>query len=59
MEVRVPNSDIAKFGTENWRVTELCQYIDRRPNKIPEKTLEQKINNHKNDLLKMFGEQEN
>ena len=42
-EVRVRNSDIAKFGTRAERETELTQYIERRPKKINEKTLEQKI----------------
>ena len=50
-EVRVRNSDIAKFGTKHDRNTELGQYVDRRPTKIHDKkTLEQKINNHKHDL---------
>ena len=42
-EVRVRNSDIAKFAMQNKRNTELSQYIDRRPKKVQEKTLEQKI----------------
>ena len=48
-EVRVRNSDIAKFGTKNERDTELGQYIDRRPKKISEKTLDQKITNHRSE----------
>ena len=36
-EVRVRNSDIAKFGTKNEPDTELGQYIERRPKKISEK----------------------
>ena len=32
-EVRVRNSDIAKFGTRAERETELAQYIERRPKK--------------------------
>ena len=51
-EVRVRNSDIAKFGTRIERVTELAQYIERRPKKINEKTLEQKIQQHKGDLFR-------
>ena len=42
-EVRVRNSDIAKFGTRAERDTDLSQYIERRPKKINEKTIEQKI----------------
>ena len=49
-EVRVRNSDIAKFGTKAERDTELTQYIERRPKKIYEKTIEQKINKHRRDL---------
>ena len=48
-EVRVRNSDIAKFGTRAERETELAQYIERRPKKINEKTLEQKIQQHKRE----------
>ena len=51
-EVRVRNSDIAKFGTRAERETELTQYIERRPKKINEKTLEQKIQKHKRDLIR-------
>ena len=51
-EVRVRNSDIAKFGTWAERETELTQYIERRPKKINEKTLEQKIQQHKQDLFR-------
>ena len=51
-EVRVRNSDIAKFGTRAERETELAQYIERRPKKINEKTLEQKIQQHKRDLFR-------
>ena len=51
-EVRVRNSDIAKFGTRAERETELTQYIERRPKKINEKTLEQKIQQHKQDLFR-------
>ena len=47
----VRNSNIAKFGTQNERETELGQNIDRRLKKVEEKKLEQKIINHKNDLL--------
>ena len=51
-EVRVRNSDIAKFGTRAERETDLAQYIERRPKKINEKTLEQKIQQHKRDLFR-------
>ena len=51
-EVRVRNSDIAKFGTRAERETELTQYIERRPKKINEKILEQKIQKHKRDLIR-------
>ena len=51
-EVRVRNSDIAKFGTRAERETKLIEYIDRRPQKITEKTLEQKIQLHKKDLIR-------
>ena len=36
-EVRVRNSDIAKFGTRIERDTDLGQYIDRRPRKYKRK----------------------
>ena len=51
-EVRVRNSDIAKFGTRAERYTDLTQYIERRPKKISEKTIEQKIHKHKRDLIR-------
>ena len=51
-EVRVRNSDIAKFGTRAERDTDLTQYIERRPKKISEKTFEQKIHKHKGDLIR-------
>ena len=51
-EVRVRNSDIAEFGTKNERDTELGQYIELRPKKISEKTLEQKTTNHRRDLIR-------
>ena len=51
-EVRVRNSDIAKFGTRAERETDLVQYIERRPKKINEKILEQKIQQHKRDLFR-------
>ena len=51
-EVRVRNSDIAKFGARAERETKLIEYIDRRPQKITEKTLEQKIQLHKKDLIR-------
>ena len=51
-ELRVRNSDIAKFGTRAEGETEITQYIERRPKKINEKTLEQKIQKHKRDLIR-------
>ena len=51
-EVRVRNSDISKFGTRAERDTDLIQYIDRRPKKINEKTIEQKIYKHERDLIR-------
>ena len=51
-EVWVRNSDIVKFGTKTERDTELTQYIERRPKKIYEKTIEQKINKHRRDLIR-------
>ena len=51
-EVRVQNSDIAKFATKAERDTDLGQYIERRPKKIYEKTVEQKIKKHRRDLVR-------
>ena len=51
-EVRVRNSDIVKFGTKAEQDTKLTQYIERRPKKIYEKTIEQKINKHRRDLIR-------
>ena len=51
-EVRVRNSNIAKFGTRAERDTDLMQYTERRPKKINEKTIEQKIQKHKRDLIR-------
>ena len=51
-EVRVRNYDIAKLGTRAERDTDLTQYIERRPKKISEKTIEQKIHKHKRDLIR-------
>ena len=51
-EVRVRNSDIAKFGTRAERNTDLMQYIERPPKKMSEKTIEQKIPKHKRDLTR-------
>ena len=51
-EVGVRNSDIAKFGTKAERDTDLGQYIERRPKKIYEKTVEQKIKKHRRDLVR-------
>ena len=38
-EVRVRNSDIAKFGTRAERDTDLTRYIERRPKNKPKKLL--------------------
>ena len=51
-EVRVRNSDIANFGTKAERDTDLGQYIERRPKKIYEKTVEQKIIKHRRDTVR-------
>ena len=51
-EVRVQNSDIAKFGTKAERDMDLGQYIERRPKKIYEKTVKQKIIKHRRDLVR-------
>ena len=51
-EMRVRNSDIAKFGTKNERDMELGQDIERRPEKNSEKTLKQKNTNHRRDLIR-------
>ena len=39
------------FGTKAERDTELTQYVEKRPKKISEKTIEQKINKHRRDLI--------
>ena len=55
-EVRVRNSYIAKFVTKHEKDTELALYANRRPHKLNQKTLEQKLQNQKKDLLrKDFG----
>ena len=51
-EVRMRNSDIAKFGTKAERDSDLGQYIERRPKKIYEKTVKQKIVKHRRDLVR-------
>ena len=52
-EVRVRNSDIAKFGTRNERNTDLWQYAQR--GLLPsEKTTEEKIAQHTEDLKKKY-----
>ena len=52
-EVRVRNSDIAKFGTRAERNTDLWQYAQRRP--LPyKKTTEEKISQHVKDLKKKY-----
>ena len=51
-EVRVRNSDIAKFGTRAESDTDLAQYIERRPKKINEQTIKHKIYKHKRDLIR-------
>ena len=54
-EVRVRNSDIAKYGTKAERDTDLGQYIKRRPKKIYKKTGQQKIIKHMRDLIGTSG----
>ena len=51
-EVRVQNSGIAKFGTIAERDADLGQYIERRPKKIYEKTVEKKIMKHRRALVR-------
>ena len=52
-EVRVRNSDIAKFGTRAERHTDIWQYTQQRP--LPyEKTTEEKISQHTKDLKKKY-----
>ena len=52
-EVKVRNSNIAKFGTQAERTTELWQYAQRRP--LPyNKTTEEKISQHTKDLKKKY-----
>ena len=46
VEVTVRNSDIAKFGTRNERKTKLMEYVNRRGQRIHEKTTEAKIFSH-------------
>ena len=52
-EVRVRNSDIAKFGTRAERHTDIWQYAQRRPHPY-EKTTEEKISQHTKDLKKKY-----
>ena len=52
-EVRVRNSDIAKFGTRAERNTELWQYAQKSPRPY-EKTTEEKIVQHTKDLKKKY-----
>ena len=51
-EVSVRNSDIAQMGTKAKRDTDLGVYLERRPKKIYEKTVEQKIIKHRRDLVR-------
>ena len=51
-EVRVRNCGIPKFGSKAERYSNLGQYIVRRPKKIYEKAVEQKIIKHRRDLVK-------
>ena len=52
-EVRVSNSDIAKFGTRTERNTDLWQYAQRRP--LPyDNTTEEMIAQHTKDLQKKY-----
>ena len=55
-EVRVRDSDIAKFGTRAERNTDLWQYAQRRPLTY-EKTTEEKISQHVKDLKKKYREE--
>ena len=55
-EVRVRNSDIAKFGTRAETDTDLAQYIEKRPKMINEKTVEHKIYKHKRDFIRRNDE---
>ena len=52
-EVRVRNSEIAKFGTRAERHTDIWQYAQQRP--LPyEKTIEDKISQHTKDFNKKY-----
>ena len=55
-EVRVRNSDIAKFGTKAERDLGLGRYIERRPKKTYKKTVEQQIVKHRRDLVRNLGD---
>ena len=50
-EVRVRNNDKDKFGTRAERNTDVWLYAQRRP-LLYEETTEEKIAQHKNDLMK-------
>ena len=52
-ELRVQNSDIAKFGAKAERDTDLGLDIERRPKKDYEKAIEQKINKHRRDVVRI------
>ena len=52
-EVRVRNSNIAKFGTRAERHTDIWQYAQRRP-LLHEKTTKEKISQHMKDLKKKY-----
>ena len=54
-EVRVRNSDIAKFGTRAERETELTQYIERRPKKIKRSTKKPSNKKSRNTSKILFG----
>ena len=51
-EIRERTSDILKFQTKNERDTDPAEYTERRPLKISENFLEQKILNHKKNCCK-------
>ena len=56
-EVRMRNPNIAKLGTKAERDPDLGQYIERRPKKIYDKTVEQKIIKHRRYLVrKILGD---
>ena len=53
MEVTVRNNDIAKFGTRNERKTKLTEYINRRGQRVYEKSTEAKILSHTKEFTRI------